>query len=223
MIVIALSCHFLLRCRAGPEFLWSEKSRDWRGDCVVQLGKWTPPFFPIHGCDNVLCRERCDWFKDLQTLEMVMSPKKISFDSRVILSLFGGKSKTQKDSEEEIVDAWSLNFHVWKLVGIKPFPLLGIKMIKEESGWIDNKLITTFTKQIVSIGIVLFLSRIFPFRSLDRTLSSRVNSEVEEVARRYHPPWCWSEFHEKKTFCCNTHVNQLGHVCFWGQLESLAS
>jgi len=43
-------------------------------------------------------------------------------------------AKPEKDSEEEIVDAWSLNFHVWKLVGIKPFPLLGIKMIKEESG-----------------------------------------------------------------------------------------
>lgn len=61
-------------------------------------------------------------------------PQKGIFDSRVILSLFGGKSKTRKDSEEEIVDAWSLNFHVWKLVDIKPFPLLGIKMIKEESG-----------------------------------------------------------------------------------------
>ncbi len=131
MTVIALSCHFLIRCRAGPEFLWSEKSRDWRGDCLAhprvegtlsqtKIGKWTPPLFPIHGCDNVLCCQRCDWYKDLQTLEMVMSHKSCFFDSREILSLFGGKSKTPKDSEEEIVDAWSLALR-WKLVGYLTF------------------------------------------------------------------------------------------------------
>ena len=49
-----------------------------------------------------------------------MSHKSCFFDSREILSLFGGKSKTPKDSEEEIVDAWSLALR-WKLVGYLTF------------------------------------------------------------------------------------------------------